>query len=147
MKNKEEHEIFHWFSELCEYGLLTKKESQEPIAWYGIECGCGWYQIIRDVIDMIDSYCREHKIIDGVRVVQIKEKFGGLRIYINYDERINMKDCTAIESIIDDGVIRASKVCEVCGRLAKLRRGGYLQVLCWLCNFKKWYNRVFSVIK
>lgn len=144
MRNKEEHEIFNWYPELCEYGLLTKKECNEPIAWYGIECGRGWYKIIRATIDTINRYCKKYDILDDIRIAQIKEKFGGLRIYINYSNNTLTAHYKAIEAIINEGAVEASKTCEVCGRPGKLRRDDYLQTLCWICNLKRWWNGIFN---
>ena len=136
MRNKEEHEIFNWYPELCEYGLLTKKECNEPIAWYGIECGRGWYKIIRATIDTIDRYCKKYDILDDIRIAQIKEKFAGLRIYINYSNNTLTAHYKAIEAIINEGAVEASKTCEVCGTYtgeSNLKGEGYVYNMCDTC--------------
>ena len=56
-------------------------------------------------------------------VVQVKEKFGGLRFYIN-----NGSD--AIYDRIEAAENESLKVCEVCGASGVLRGGGWLKTLC-----------------
>jgi hypothetical protein len=44
---------------------------------FGITCGDGWY-------DIIDRLCARVELLDPDAVlVQVKEKFGGLRFYLN----------------------------------------------------------------
>lgn len=52
-------------------------KSIKDIPW---ECGKGWWSMIEKVASAIDSYNATHP--DSlVEVTQIKQKFGGLRIY------------------------------------------------------------------
>ena len=71
--------------------------------WGGFECGDGWLPIISIVLKHLNQVGHE-----GFKVLQIKEKFGGLRIYTSYtDDRI--------DSIIDAAEQEARKTCEDCG--------------------------------
>jgi len=56
-------------------------------------------------------------------IVQIKEKFGGLRLYTNritHDQDLAVGFAEAM----------SNRVCEVCGRPGKHRQGGWVKTLC-----------------
>lgn len=56
-------------------------------------------------------------------IVQIKEKFGGLRFYVdgaNLDQ----------EKYIDFAESLSVRVCEVCGKPGRRRQGGWIKTLC-----------------
>ena len=71
-------------------------KSIKDIPW---ECGKGWWPMIEKVASAIDSYNAAHP--DSlVEVTQIKQKFGGLRIYhYNASEDIRQLIDKAIEII------------------------------------------------
>lgn len=46
---------------------------QNPFDLFGVECGKGWEKLYQPVLDLIQLY--------GGTVMQVKEKFGLLRIY------------------------------------------------------------------
>ena len=62
----------------------------------------------------------------GFAVVQVKEKFGGLRYYINAGNDRIYNLITLAERL-------ANVTCENCGRLGKERPGGWIQTLCDAC--------------
>ena len=62
----------------------------------------------------------------GFAVVQVKEKFGGLRYYINAGNARIYNLITLAERLAD-------VTCENCGRLGKERPGGWIQTLCDEC--------------
>jgi len=82
------------------------------------ECGPGWNQLIKDLItDLIVLGWNQE-------ICQVKEKFGGLRFYINagsdemYD-RIGQAEALSYET------------CEITGRPGKLRQNlGWWETLC-----------------
>jgi hypothetical protein len=80
---------------------------------WGMECGNGWNKIIKSIFQKIDSMHTD------VIVVQIKEKFGGLRFYIH-----NGND--EIRKYIAECEKESYNVCEVCGK-----RGEYRGKLPW----------------
>jgi hypothetical protein len=98
---------------------------QTCMAW-GIETGNGWY-------DLIDELCAKLEP-HGVVAAQVKEKFGGLRFYINaVDESIYEE----VHSYIDEAESKSYKTCEACGKPGKRRGGGWIRVLCDECDEKK----------
>ena len=81
-----------------------------------IECGDGWFELLRDLgQDLLGK---------PVEAGQIKEKFGSLRIYAA------MTDGSCVSKEIEDRIhlaeIRAERVCEDCGKPATFRHIGQL---------------------
>jgi hypothetical protein len=77
--------------------------NREPITNAGFfECDSGWYQLIKDLItDLIELGWNKE-------VCQIKEKFGGLRFYINeasdeMHDRISQAEKESYETCEDTG--------------------------------------------
>lgn len=82
------------------------------------DCGPGWLPAIIPVLEICEAR--------SVRVVQIKEKFGGLRIYLDqHDDTLDAAIILA-ESI-------ASRTCEDCGAPGELRGTGWLVTRCDDC--------------
>ena len=79
-------------------------KSIKDIPW---ECGKGWWPLIEKVASAIDSFNAAHPN-NPVEVSQIKQKFGGLRIYhYNAPEDIRL--------LIDNAVTASWHTCEKCG--------------------------------
>jgi hypothetical protein len=57
------------------------------------------------------------------KVLQVKEKFGGLRFYSNFSDE-------AISHVIRDAEAESLKTCEVCGKPGKPNRGGWIKTCC-----------------
>jgi len=56
-------------------------------------------------------------------VAQIKEKFGGLRFYMNYHD-------DAVDALIEKAEIACDSICEVCGQPGSKRGGAWIRNLC-----------------
>lgn len=87
------------------------------------ECGAGWAKIINDFCQKTEAYLKTHPLED-FRVDQIKEKFGGLRIYFSpYDEQIN--------TLQERAELLSRKTCEICGKRGKLNTNRHwIKTLC-----------------
>ena len=96
-------------------GFFTDRE---PITdSYFFEVDCGWYPLIKDLIqDLIDLGWNKE-------ICQIKEKFGGLRFYIN-------SGSPEIHARISKAESDSYKICEVCGNPGEVRGKSWLQTLC-----------------
>ena len=104
---------------------MTK--SIKEIPW---ECGKGWWPMIEKVASAIDSYNAAHPETP-VEVSQIKQKFGGLRIY-HYNAPEDIRQ-------LIDGTIEASwHTCERCGAIEGVTTNleGYRLTLCPKCRSK-----------
>ncbi len=78
---------------------------------YGIECGPGWYNLIWDLTTTIHKYCLDNNK-EPVKMLQIKEKFGGLRYYINSGDKIIVGMIWMTEAM-------SHNTCEDCGEPGK----------------------------
>jgi hypothetical protein len=94
----------------------------EWASWPSGDVGIGWKDIVQPVVDL----CEQR----GVKIAQIKEKFGSLRIYldsVSHDDDIN--------KAIEAAECKADITCEKCGDIGKLRDDrSWLKTLCNSCN-------------
>lgn len=74
---------------------------------WGIECGDGWLGIIDDLCEKIQNHVDKTGITQ-VEATQVKEKYGGLRFYINFGDDY-------IDNLIDIAEEESLKTCEICG--------------------------------
>jgi len=79
------------------------------------ECGKGWWPLIEKVAAAIDSFNAAHPD-SPVEVTQIKQKFGGLRIY-HYNAPED------IRQLIDEAIEASWHTCERCGTRPAPRTG------------------------
>lgn len=98
-------------------------------AIYGFECGDGWYTVI-------DALCESLQRRDvELTVVQVKEKFGGLRFYHDGIKAEAERDSYMALGAIYNAQDMSKRVCEQCGNPAELRRdGGWLRARCDECH-------------
>lgn len=80
-----------------------------------IECGEGWKLLYEPLIERCKA--------EGVAILQIKEKFGGLRFYI-------IGGTDELYDSIDEAEAKSFTICERCGAPGVLREGGWMQTLC-----------------
>ena len=102
---------------------MTRKVSQIP--W---ECGKGWWPLVEKVAAAIDSFNAAHHD-SPVEVTQIKQKFGGLRIY-HYNAPED------IRQLIDNAIEASWHTCERCGATEGVTTNldGYRLTLCPECQ-------------
>jgi hypothetical protein len=121
--------------ELCrKYPMLyaqRRRRAQETCMCWGFDCGDGWKGIIDAASARLEEINRS--IPDDqpkVEAVQVKEKFGGLRIYTGsvpssrYDE---------IRAIIGEAEGKSLETCESCGKPGGLRGGSWVFTMCDDC--------------
>ena len=77
----------------------------------------GWADLIHRVFDKLETLDRHHTI------VQVKEKFGGLRIYTDYYDE-------AFSNFIAEIELESYKVCAQCGEPGKLRGNRWYYTSC-----------------
>jgi hypothetical protein len=110
--------------------------SERPV-WASVDCGKGWY----DIITALDADLRE--IYPDYRVVQVKEKFGTLRYYI---DGVPNELFDAIYARIGQAERESSITCETCSGPGELRNNGWLKTLCdtcqekWLTGWRPWMD-------
>lgn len=97
---------------------------QNNLMAFGFECGEGWYSLIYELLDKIQAIVNNNPDYKDLRVVQIKEKFAGLRVYLNYDSK-------EVDDLIDEYEKRSYETCEICGEFGKERDiGHWYKTLC-----------------
>ncbi len=103
---------------------------------FGFECGDGWFQILYDLSVSIEDQANKLKA-NGMPeeqlpcVSQVKEKFGGLRFYVNnlYGD---------MGDLIDAAEASSQETCDECGSPAKrLYTNGWLRTICDTCADKQ----------
>lgn len=117
----------------------------QSLMCFGFECGDGWF-------DLIDTLCRniKHHVdynnedVDrfkdkeerppwapteyiSVQAVQVKEKYGGLRFYVNgYNDYVR--------GLISMAESMSYRTCEECGNPGKPNERGWIITLCEPCR-------------
>jgi hypothetical protein len=110
------------------------------MAW-GIECNNGWYEILASLCWMIRQH-EDNKIWTKkyfeendpeklkqepeyfpVKFDQIKEKYGGLRLYFSGGDEY-------VEGLVSMAEAISYKTCEVCGNKGECNKNGWFTTLC-----------------
>lgn len=76
----------------------------------GFACGAGWYPILDHLFADL-SKIREEDALTHLRVVEVKEKFGRLRVYVGGGNK-------RVEARIGEAADEATETCEGCGGLS-----------------------------
>jgi hypothetical protein len=95
---------------------------------YGVECGDGWFDVISELVTkLLALEAEEPDNFTHFKVLQIKQKLGGLRFYV--DCRM-LEHTYKINTLITSYEHKSFNVCELCGKDAKVRTLGYVITLC-----------------
>ena len=99
-----------------------------PYELFGIECGDGWKGLIEPIMEYINNYNKDKKEEDKIIIFQIKEKFGGLRFYVDHGNE-------ELHDMIDKAEEESYKVCEFCGSKEDVGQtaNGWITTLCHNC--------------
>ena len=130
MKLELQSKLLSKFPVLLKNHYATAEEAETkigPISIWGIECGSGWYAIL-------DAALSELSDLDSsITVVQIKEKLGGLRIYIDCKDPETTRKAY---KVLYNAEKLSYKVCESCGTSGLVREGSRIATLCDDCMRK-----------
>ena len=115
------------------------KSMQETCMCWGFSHGDGWYDIVEALCANIQSHVdwkrrqhpemseeefdAEHQVI----AAQVKEKFGGLRFYVDNCDDYFRGAVAVAESM-------SYRICESCGDKGHRRSGGWVKTLCDKCH-------------
>ena len=103
-----------------------EKGPQETLMCFGFEVGDGWF-------DLIYKLCEDIKALnppEDFEVIQVKEKFGGLRFYCNSATK-------EIHDRINIAEEKSYHICEGCGvdvPEGPVRDRGWIVTLCTACK-------------
>jgi len=98
---------------------------------YGICVGDGWYNILDtlcwSIQNHIDRQQKKNPDYPQVEFSQIKEKFGGLRVYTDGNDE-------TVSALIGFAESMANRTCEGCGKRGKNKSwGGWYVTYCETC--------------
>jgi len=117
------------------------KDRKQPNGWCDVSVNDGWKTLVCDLVDAIDA--------TGIEwwPVQIKEKFGTLRFYVeigdgpSLEHILYFKDYKQMvkvaQKLIEEAQSKSAEICEDCGAAgAETYRKSLIATLCKPC-FKK----------
>jgi hypothetical protein len=106
--------------------MTSKYESlaaKHPDFFVFPECGEGWHDIISEVCRIAETRIKNRDIAE-FKFTQIKEKFGGLRMYFDGGDDYIAGAVRMAESV-------SFRTCEITGKPGVLcKKGGWLRTLC-----------------
>jgi hypothetical protein len=82
------------------------------------ECDSGWDQIIYCLEDILKSIEKNNTLGGEIQVIQVKEKFGGLRYYYDMVGEWSDRDCWAAEGATRMAEYMSIRTCQRCGNPA-----------------------------
>ena len=90
---------------------------QKTLMPFGFVHGDGWFDLLWQLCERLEPIVRAAERESGrpFEVLQVKEKFGGLRVYMNISN-------DAISALIENAELESTQTCEVCGK-PRTRRG------------------------
>lgn len=116
---------------------------------WGVSCGSGWFNIIDNLSATIQDRVEylngegfhdyrdmpEDHVPVTVEAVQVKEKYGGLRFYVNESDGY-------IDGAISLAERLSYKTCEICGSPGEANESGWRMTRCESCKEKTWRDDV-----
>ena len=100
------------------YEVLQERYNSKFIDRFcGFEVLNGWHNLIKQLFEDLEKSDWQGQVI------QIKEKFGGLRFYVDGATDEQYKLINAAED-------KSYEICEVCGEVGIVRKGGWVRTLC-----------------
>lgn len=102
---------------------------------FGVECGDGWKGLIQPIFDYIEKYNLDKSEEEKIEILQVKEKFGGLRFYVNFEDEV-------LSEMIRNAENESYLVCENCGSREDVgHTQGWITTCCFDCATKMAINR------
>lgn len=106
--------------------LYTDCGEQQPFTLFGFECNDGWFRLLLWLSEYIQNYIDQHnnwakkypeqyKLIDQVKVAQVKEKFGTLRYYYSGGDN-------NISAVVQFAEFLSGNICETTGKTDNVGR-------------------------
>jgi hypothetical protein len=129
MRKELEERILHRWPDWFRTGVDVPRAAR----FFGFECFDGWFDIVWRSLEAIEpSVNREkerwRKQKRAFWIVQVKEKFGALRIYCS-------PTTVETQGAFERAEKESLRTCELCGRTGHLREsGGLLRVRCEECE-------------
>lgn len=122
-------------NKIFEYELVRKYpklykdyggDKTQTAMYWGFTCGNGWFGIIDKLSEKLSS-----GYMPDIVAVQVKEKLGGLRFYIN---KVPSCDWDEVYNLITEAEGESYKTCELCGKPGNLKKGSWYSTTCNSCE-------------
>ncbi len=94
------------------------------------ECGPGWHNLIYNLAKDLTDHLKECSHCKEIVATQVKEKYGGLRFYIE-------KGCDLVYLLIHEAEDQSTIICESCGDEGESCPGPWMKVRCKECYEKE----------
>jgi hypothetical protein len=133
MNSELQNQLYEKYPQLF---VNKNKTPMESPMCFGIECGEGWYDILSSLCWMINQhegnieartkYNPEYATITEyfpVKFDQIKEKYGGLRVYFSGGDEY-------IEGLVSMAEAMSYKICDICGNKGEPNKEGWISTRC-----------------
>jgi hypothetical protein len=102
----------------------------ESCMGWGISCGDGWYGLVYKIAQKIQEINVSLPDEDKIVAAQVKEKFGGLRFYINGFREKTRDACKELFEFKGSVEQESFETCEVCGKPGRRSGGGWIKTVC-----------------
>lgn len=120
MDKKLENKLFEKYPKLFRQKDLSV---QETCMCWGVECGSGWFWLIDNLCNCIQSYIDANNK-PQVEIVQLKQKFGSMRCYVEGADEL-------IHGMIWLAEHASYGICEECGSTVDIiHTTGWIRTLC-----------------
>lgn len=124
-------------------GLNRQPENYEPTFYF--ECQSGWFDLIWQYSAHLEKIARLiAPDVERPEVIQVKEKFGGLRIY-SHHVPIIYSSARELLNVLEE---QSYTTCEFCGSNGKPRKTGWVKTMCEQCfglwNEKDRFDKVYK---
>jgi hypothetical protein len=98
---------------------------RETLMPLGFAHGDGWFDLVWRLCERLEPVVAAGERESGrpFEVLQVKEKFGGLRFYTNFSNE-------AISALIGTAGIESTHTCEVCGKPGSRRGEEWIETRC-----------------
>lgn len=116
--------------------LFHQTKPNLMITNYGFQCGAGWNPIIHKLCVQLNGLAEECKLTDEKwpYFLQIKEKFGTLRAYIDASGFRDEASQDKVRDFLEQASLASSITCENCGQPGSLRDTGWIHTYCDDCH-------------
>lgn len=101
-----------------------RKDKKTTCLVWGFACGDGWYDLIERLCAVIQNHHENCPDVPQTVAVQVKEKFGGLRFYVDGGDEYIHGAIAAAETM-------SFRICEECGKPGdRVGGGGWIRTVC-----------------
>lgn len=106
-----------------------QKEIEAKYPWFtacSFEIPFGWFDLVEECCEELATILKKDGMYDAYMLFQVKEKFGSLRWYANYNDN-------EVSNLLSRYEVKSTKVCADCGAPATHTTKGYIGHYCDKC--------------